>query len=148
MLNAQVSVFSPNLAVSGPAFCLCSPEVHKGSYSLLLEPPQRASHGVGCMWVRQTEYSGTHEPSGGDPQMKHPQQLVGRLPDGFHKVVSKIHVFLMPSESPVCCSPRPSLPKWCRIAQYSGWVRKKRALLAAFHTAGKPGAPSHSQSPP
>ena len=86
-------------------------------------------------------------PSGGNPQMKHPPQLVGLLPDEFCKVVGKIRVFLMPSESPVCCSPSHSLPLTCAacLCTLDG-VREKWAFLVALHTAGKPGTHSHTLS--
>ena len=58
------------------------------------------------------------------------QQLMGRLLSGVHDTVSRIHVPLTPSESPICHSPSlfPS-PVRQLMTQYSGWDKREMGLF-------------------
>ena len=91
-------------------FCVCSLTICKTHMCFPRGYMQGASHtGRGCVCMRSMEHWGWLWTSWGDPQVRHPQQLVGGLRDGISGSVSRICVLLMPSKNPGCCSASPSL---------------------------------------
>lgn len=81
--------------------------------------------------------------------MKHPQQFVGRLPDPFHKVVNKIHVFLMPPRSSGRCSPNPSLLLSCvAYPNILDGVKEVGPFGSILHSWEARCSFTHSQYPP
>lgn len=63
------------------------------------------------------------------------QQLMGRIPDGVHEVVSRLCIPVMSFESPDCCSPSHSLPPTYVVhLGFMARVRKKwvSVLLGLF----------------
>lgn len=77
--------------------------------------------------------------------MKHPQELMDRLPDGVHNVVSRICVPLMPYKHPICSSPSLSH----RAHTLIFWLGNKEVDLfgSVQHSLGSWTLPHCSQLP-
>ena len=76
-------------------------------------------------------------PAGGNPQLRCPQQLLGRIADGAWDMVNWIHASLIPSRSCGCyslsCSPPHSHAAHLSILD---GVRSKWVSLSVFYIAG------------
>lgn len=86
-----------------------------------------ASRGVGVCVGEVHRALGVLVGLWGDPQVSHPQWLVGRLPDEFCKVLSRIYIPLMLLKKPVCCSPSHTTPA-VQQSLYSGQDEKEVSL--------------------
>lgn len=87
----------------------------------------------GYIWVRCAERGGAHGQLG-DWQGRHPQWLMGGLPDGVYKAVSGIYIPLICSiPSLACCSPRTTVhPQIVYfMTQSSRWGENKWAFLGS-----------------
>lgn len=64
-------------------------------------------------------------------------------------MVGRIHVLLMPPQSPGCFSQPFPAPRLCNIVQYSVWGEKEAGLYGSVHTAGEAKYPLiYSHLPP